>query len=788
MKAEVARLFPAACISYYVNGCFDPSTYKYDASIEYLSKCLLDSVQTYTPPHTHFDPLTEPTVRPFPLKKGLPAHVKVNLSVTDLLAGINKEGSLITSMNEYTSLSMFADTINSLRLGLYNDQASAVLLNYFSAHHLFQNDACSYLLYTLMPFIDLDYSKWCSDICKTTALNSTLAGAACVEVAGFIGRGCIGEDLYADALRRCDDAGRTIGVPFNDSIREAIDFVIKDSFEKQSPRNTYNEHIDSLWCNLANGAHTALVEKYGVLKGTHLQRYGVTSLHKKSVLECLSDDKAYIQPTSAMLQTSEKLEHGKTRPIYMVDLMTHSMFSYLTRHVQECSREKRIILNPGDGGTVKFNNVFSRRLNDGMVSVGIDYSDFNSQHSLDTIKYLTSALCDYFGFDQEYTSNLITNWDNMSCYYHGNYVGKFTGSLPSGHAMTTVVNTILNAAYVRSCCPHLYTQLNSYHVGDDVQVMVRGLTPALYIVGSLQKAGFRLNPAKQSIGPYGCEFLRTCHTTTHSYGYVARSIASFVSGNWSNDKRLDPLNFMNTVVSGVRSIINRSANTNSGALLAYTLQQKTQLSYINCRNMLTGRIAINNGPMYSQMRIYTSLTIKYDRRDDNTKKLAAVKSAILPVHPHNATTRYLRTSATSLETDLMRNYKINPCSAMLESSLTKDYLSEFDDGYDVVAHGGFTTADVTNLPLSAVARRKPPINYVDSMPLLRILISKGRHIDVVNTIANYFGVSRQRIINDYKFKSNCNSIISFFLPYNDACQYGSVVTNSFIFSRCNYYF
>ncbi len=99
----------------------------------------------------------------------------------------------------------------------------------------------------------------------------------------------------------------------------------------------------------------------------------------------------------------------------------------------------------------------------------LDYDDFNSQHSLESIKLLFETVCEYVGYDADLSARVINSFDQSEVYVGGAKCGRLRGTLMSGHRGTTFINTILNEAYILCAYPRArnYYRL---HVGDDVYI------------------------------------------------------------------------------------------------------------------------------------------------------------------------------------------------------------------------------------------------------------------------------------------------------------------------------
>ena len=155
------------------------------------------------------------------------------------------------------------------------------------------------------------------------------------------------------------------------------------------------------------------------------------------------------------------------------------------------------------------------------------------------------------GADPEVLKWALASFDNMYLHWNGPSGmrrDRMIGTLPSGHRATSFINTILNRAYLLVFC-EIGGTVRARHAGDDVE-MCGSLEDLERILRDVQKSPIRMNPTKQSVGSVG-EFLRVSFTESGGRGYIARSIASLVSGNWANEKERHAVEALNSVVNGI---------------------------------------------------------------------------------------------------------------------------------------------------------------------------------------------------------------------------------------------
>lgn len=135
-------------------------------------------------------------------------------------------------------------------------------------------------------------------------------------------------------------------------------------------------------------------------------------------------------------------------------------------------------------------------------------------------------------------------------------------ALPSGHRWTSFLNTIINRAVWLYCKEKLELGGKSWHVGDDIAVVVHGSTNsgrrAVEQMSKMVEAlGFNLNPHKTVISTLGLEFLRQWISVDGVFGYPGRLSRSFV---WnkpvSDSERVGWLQRIRELVNGINQGMN----------------------------------------------------------------------------------------------------------------------------------------------------------------------------------------------------------------------------------------
>lgn len=385
--------------------------------------------------------------------------------------------------------------------------------------------------------------KHLSDRLKMLGLASSLAARSVIELPTLLGRGVGGDDGKADAARRTDMScarERLATVP-PELLRPAVRSVIRDCMrERIRPKLVEHVRDRAIWAK--SGGHSNSWSKWGgnVVETPAKARTRAAYLASRPASELLG-----ATPRVDISQAA-KLEHGKTRWIYSCDSVSYLYFDTLLREVERVWDNTSVMIKPDLGGPEA--EAMLCPPHGGETYVMLDYTDFNSQHTLEAMRMCfeeLAAMCE----DGDGVLRWCTaSFDNM--YLDG---VKWVAGLPSGHRATTFINTVLNASYVRACIPR--PPKRSYHAGDDVLLVYDAVVrPSDFLFPEA-----RFNESKQSYGPRA-EFLRKHHSGNNVYGYPARSIAGLVSGNWVSEAIRDCKDTVRPMILQIDAIESRFAN------------------------------------------------------------------------------------------------------------------------------------------------------------------------------------------------------------------------------------
>lgn len=273
-------------------------------------------------------------------------------------------------------------------------------------------------------------------------------------------------------------------------------------------------------------------------------------------------------PPRVVASFSQKLEHGKRRALYSCDTVSYCTFHYLLDPVERAWRNHRVLLDPGKNSSIELCATIAHELPCWCLS--LDYTDFNSQHSVCSMKMVIEEAC--VGAPQHVLDWCTKSFDHTVIKSHLPPV-RVKGTLMSGHRATAFINSILNAAYISFMLDDLYTQVRSFHCGDDVILMTNDVTPLNRLLSACLAGVVRINPAKQCLGRLSGEFLRMSIGQKRACGYLARSVAATVSGSWDNDKPLSDRERLAGLMAHLWTLCQRSGSLVVNELLQSTISR-----------------------------------------------------------------------------------------------------------------------------------------------------------------------------------------------------------------------
>nr|QDH89792.1 MAG: hypothetical protein H3Bulk429802_000002 [Totiviridae sp.] len=355
----------------------------------------------------------------------------------------------------------------------------------------------------------------------------------------------------------------------------------------------------------------------------------------------------------------------------------------------------------------------------------------------------------------------------------------------SGHRGTTFFNSVLNMAYLMVVLGEDYVmERPTLHVGDDIYFGVRSYTDAGNVIRKIKESPLRMNPRKQSVGHTTVEFLRVASSGRVSRSYLARAIASTASGNWVSSVVLNPLECLTTMLTAAHTLRNRSENESMPLLLKSSITRVIGddcLDDVFLLDLLTGRLALNNGPMFKSGGAY-----RYVKATLEYKTLDRYGYNNLPIH---ATKGYLTNCATQLERDVLQRAGLSVVSYMEESSYSKslEYVKKFQP---ILRFSGVHTSHaIGSARAERLVKVSPPRGVLSKYPLL-VLIKDRLPDTVVTEALATLGYTPSRsmplkLLAWGEYDHGC--IVHTPMSYSDASMFGRRTLASVLSSDRYYY-
>nr|WMV94329.1 RdRp [Hymenoscyphus albidus victorivirus 1] len=610
------------------------------------------------PPPPHLEPPLTPRsmYRPkalsswFPVKKHAAAPEKVNVKLPELLLSMKRmgRGHIVRGILALCAHRLSEDQV--LNAVIYGSGLSDVFgpIGWDIAVH-----------FLLAPAT----AKNVSVALKALGAQTTREGALLVEADTLQGRLAGPVDLDAESRYRCDPQGvasKVIDQPdvLRPHIRAIVDAELRD---RQLDLPDLHSWWSSRWLWCVNGSQTTASSlALGIdpkrNRATHTRDY------RRMASEAVEFEPITAWDGRTSVSASIKLENGKQRAIFACDTTSYFAFSYILGETEKQWRNERVILNPGAGGHIGISRRVRNCQKGGGVNLMLDYDDFNSHHATSTMKIVFEVLCEKFRAPAWLTRTLTDSFDSMYLKYDG-AAHRILGTLMSGHRGTTFINSVCNAAYVRCAVGgSTFDRMLSLHAGDDVYIRCNTLSDCERILYSCKSFGCRMNPTKQSIGFVGAEFLRVAISKTASYGYYARGVAGFVSGNWTTFDPLLPAEGLSNAVAGARTLINRSGSPSLPRLLAPALRWTRGIGTRNLIGLLSGELALTGAPVFNSDGWIRNLEMK-------VPQITTPPPA--PSWSRYATRDYLTDHVSPLEVTAINMAGVDAASLLVASSYSK---------------------------------------------------------------------------------------------------------------------
>lgn len=553
------------------------------------------------------------------------------------------------------------------RCELFEDQLCNVLLYAWCARGLLGFERAVRIGLTAVLFPDL--AKALSNVIKVTGNNMSQPGAVVCELNVLLGRGVGRVDFVKDATRRLAGNNNPAEVNCSKSeLREAVRAIYNEELPTQVVLPSLDQHWDARyrWC--VSGSHSKSANAHWFDADIVPSTVG-PRLTRRMVSENVAANPLLTWDGRVGVSMSEKLECGKSRALYACDTLSYFAFSWLLKPVEDKWAGRKIILDPGGGGVTGMVARIRglKQSSSHSCYTMLDYSDFNSQHSIASQKIVIEELLKHVGASESKLGKLlVASFDKMSLYYKGEYMGRAGSTLMSGHRGTSFINSVLNAAYVRIAVGRQqYREVQPLHVGDDVVMICEDENVGWSVIRALERMGCGLQRSKQSVGRLGFEFLRLAGDPERGCtGYLARVVASLVSGNWTSELAMDALPALHSLVHQARSLINRSGQADAYRVLLRSAAMMVGIARTVLAEFLSGQVAIAPGPCFRQDGRYTFRFV-FDR---GKQRISERWRRVLRSVPHRASEAYVARGRAPVEELGMRLAGLIPWEAMASAS------------------------------------------------------------------------------------------------------------------------
>jgi hypothetical protein len=412
-------------------------------------------------------------------------------------------------------------------------------------------------------------------------------------------------------------------------------------------------------------------------------------------------------------------------------------------------------------------------MTEGKVAIAMDYDDFNNQHTLNAQAMVFKVLFERTDIDSELMQKIPESFHKMYIKVDDK-LELFKHSLMTGHRATSFLNSILNAAYIRTALgKQLYESFSAVHVGDDVMLGVNGFKMAGHIVDTIRASKIKMNPTKQSCGIYCAEFLRMACSRRQAYGYITRCVASAVSGNWLTTTEILGKARIDQMVMSARALINRSGgNKDAGRCLAIPASRRSGIKASILSEIFSGDVALNNGPIYTFKDVVKRYVIHTE-----DKPVKIVKG----LHDH-ATTAYLQHHITPIERKALELSGSSLRTRMVAASYSKRRgVSVYYDPVRTTIGQEFVrirTGRSTSDELIMTYRREGVLMRYPLLPML----ARNFTNDNTRILLNYIGLhAHDDEIKTVAWGEKAKTVvIDGYLPFSDAAMYSAKSSNGII--------
>jgi hypothetical protein len=552
---------------------------------------------------------------------------------------------------------------NTLRYmhDLFDDQVAACFVYAASAYFILGERA---LDWAVRSVLDPEGSKCVTTALKSLGWNSTPMGAMLVEMNCLLGRGVKPCDWEREISSRVKvDPGMLAQVDLS-ALRSAVRKIYAEELRTEVLFPEMGVWWDHRWAWCVNGSHSSGLPRYEPKYAVTVP--GLSRIHRRVFSENISANPVPDWNGKMYVSYSEKLEPGKCRAVFAGDSVTYFAFEHLVKPVEKAWRNYSVVLDPGHGGHAGMVDRIRKIARSSPLHVMLDYDDFNSQHSNEAQKIVIEELVAATGYDAVLGAKLVSSFDHVYiCTPDG--PKRVTGTMMSGHRCTSLINSVLNKAYLMALYPPL-EHMSTVHVGDDVYVGARSFGEAEALLDSVS-GKVRINPLKQSIGTESFEFLRVATRGSNSYGYLARAVATSVGGSWVTTTESRVKDKLTTFVSNAWTLANRSNNPRGGLALLESALKVCRLPTDLTTQLLLGAVGLGSGPSRGVLPARYTINPGVVGEDELVELGAALKTTVA----HRATKSYLTNCTSEIERKGAQLVQKSLVDLMVESSYKKSF-------------------------------------------------------------------------------------------------------------------
>nr|WGM49133.1 RNA-dependent RNA polymerase [Umbelopsis ramanniana virus 8b] len=369
------------------------------------------------------------------------------------------------------------------------------------------------------------------------------------------------------------------------SKKEVYDLAVKmfsrDDETRENPRKLeWKDFWESRWQWSASGSvHSQYTEDVKDLPKQRELRNKFVLLNQ---LPYLKFDHFAARRSEIQAWSSIKYEWAKMRAIYGTDLTSYIMSHYAFYNCEDVLPNEFPVGNKARPSYVsaKVESVLFKK-----TPLCIDFEDFNSGHSNDSMQAVIDAYLYVFGDALTPEQRAAVVWTRNSVAnttVHDNMGTKTTyktkGTLMSGWRLTTFMNSVLNYIYTQMLMRGSKVNVNSVHNGDDVLLGVNNFDVARRAVFNADKYNIRLQRSKCAFGGIA-EFLRVDRVRGDYGQYLTRNIATLMHSRIESKVALSAVDLVEADEERLREFVQRGGSERVAAMLRNKAYSRTAKLY-----------------------------------------------------------------------------------------------------------------------------------------------------------------------------------------------------------------